>query len=51
MAVDYVYRLEQPHVAGTLASVCGRIAESDACRPASSPRLQHGATNVRRTPT
>lgn len=29
MAVDYVYRLEQPHVAGTLASVCGRIAESD----------------------
>jgi malate dehydrogenase (oxaloacetate-decarboxylating) len=27
MAVDYVYRLEQPHVAGTLAKVCGRIAE------------------------
>ena len=27
MAVDYVYRLEQPHVAGTLAKVCGRIAD------------------------
>jgi malate dehydrogenase (oxaloacetate-decarboxylating) len=27
MAVDYVYRLEQPHVPGQLAAVCGRIAE------------------------
>ncbi len=27
MAVDYVYRLEQPHVAGQLAAVCARIAE------------------------
>ncbi len=26
MAVDYVYRLEQPHVAGQLAKVCARIA-------------------------
>lgn len=28
MAVDYVYRLEQPHAAGTLAAVCGQIAEA-----------------------
>ncbi|MDQ3758428.1 MAG: hypothetical protein M3331_00575 [Actinomycetota bacterium] len=27
MAVDYVYRLEQPHVPGQLAKVCARIAE------------------------
>ncbi len=27
MAADYVYRIEQPHVAGQLAKVCGRIAE------------------------
>ncbi len=27
MAVDYVYRLEQPHIAGQLAKVCARIAE------------------------
>jgi malate dehydrogenase (oxaloacetate-decarboxylating) len=27
MAADYVYRLEQPHVAGQLAKVCSRIAE------------------------
>jgi malate dehydrogenase (oxaloacetate-decarboxylating) len=26
MAVDYVYRLEQPHVPGQLAAVCARIA-------------------------
>nr|MDQ3572426.1 NAD-dependent malic enzyme [Actinomycetota bacterium] len=28
MAVDYVYRLEQPHVAGQLARVCQTIADS-----------------------
>jgi malate dehydrogenase (oxaloacetate-decarboxylating) len=27
MAVDYVYRIEQPHRAGMLARVCGKIAE------------------------
>jgi len=27
MAVDYVYRLEQPHVSGQLAKVCARIAQ------------------------
>ena len=27
MAVDYVYRLEQPHVPGQLAAVCQRIAD------------------------
>ena len=27
MAVDYVYRLEQPHVPGQLARVCARIAD------------------------
>ena len=27
MAADYVYRLEQPHVAGQLAKVCARIAD------------------------
>src|SRR5918994_4733805 len=29
MAVDYVYRVEQPHVSGQLAKVCARIAEAD----------------------
>jgi malate dehydrogenase (oxaloacetate-decarboxylating) len=29
MAVDYVYRIEQPHVPGQLAKLAGRIAESD----------------------
>src|SRR5687767_9763928 len=29
MAADYVYRLEQPHVAGQLAKVCARIAEEN----------------------
>ena len=28
MAVDYVYRLEQPHVSGQLAKVCQRIADA-----------------------
>ncbi len=28
MPVDYVYRIEQPHVAGQLAKVCGEIAQS-----------------------
>ena len=27
MAVDYVYRIEQPHVRGQLATVCARIAD------------------------
>ena len=27
MGVDYVYRLDQPHVSGQLAKVCGTIAE------------------------
>lgn len=27
MAVDYVYRLEQPHMSGQLAAVCARIAD------------------------
>jgi malate dehydrogenase (oxaloacetate-decarboxylating) len=27
--VDYVYRIEQPHVPGQLATVCGRIAEAN----------------------
>ncbi len=29
MAVDYVYRLEQPHVSGQLAKVCQRIADAN----------------------
>ena len=29
MAVDYVYRIEQPHVAGQLAAVCSRIADEN----------------------
>jgi malate dehydrogenase (oxaloacetate-decarboxylating) len=29
VAVDYVYRVEQPHVSGQLAKVCARIAEAD----------------------
>jgi malate dehydrogenase (oxaloacetate-decarboxylating) len=29
MAVDYVYRLEQPHVSGQLARVCAAIAEGN----------------------
>ena len=29
MAVDYVYRVEQPHVSGQLARVCGMIAEAN----------------------
>ena len=28
MPVDYVYRIEQPHVAGQLAKVCGTIADA-----------------------
>ena len=28
MAVDYVYRVEQPHVPGQLAKLCARIAEA-----------------------
>ncbi len=28
MPVDYVYRIEQPHVSGQLAKVCGAIAEA-----------------------
>jgi malate dehydrogenase (oxaloacetate-decarboxylating) len=28
MPVDYVYRIEQPHVAGQLAKVCGTIAKA-----------------------
>lgn len=28
MAVDYVYRLEQPHVSGQLALVCQTIADA-----------------------
>ncbi len=28
MAVDYVYRIEQPHVAGQLATTCQRIADA-----------------------
>ena len=29
MAVDYVYRLEQPHISGQLAKVCQRIADAN----------------------
>jgi len=29
VAVDYVYRLEQPHVSGQLAKVCQRIADAN----------------------
>jgi malate dehydrogenase (oxaloacetate-decarboxylating) len=29
LAVDYVYRIEQPHVSGQLAKVCATIAEGD----------------------
>src|SRR6266480_5846104 len=29
MAVDYVYRVEQPHVSGQLARVCAVVAEGD----------------------
>jgi malate dehydrogenase (oxaloacetate-decarboxylating) len=29
MPVDYVYRIEQPHVSGQLARVCQRIADAD----------------------
>lgn len=29
MPVDYVYRIEQPHVPGQLARVCGAIADAD----------------------
>jgi malate dehydrogenase (oxaloacetate-decarboxylating) len=29
VAVDYVYRIEQPHVKGTLARVCSAIAETE----------------------
>ena len=29
VAVDYVYRLDQPHVPGQLATVCATIAEGD----------------------
>ena len=29
MAVDYVYRIEQPHVSGQLAKVCATIADGD----------------------
>ena len=29
MAVDYVYRIELPHVSGQLAKVCARIAEAN----------------------
>jgi malate dehydrogenase (oxaloacetate-decarboxylating) len=29
VAVDYVYRIEQPHVPGQLAKVCARIGEAD----------------------
>jgi malate dehydrogenase (oxaloacetate-decarboxylating) len=29
MAADYVYRIEQPHVAGQLAAVCARIAAEE----------------------
>lgn len=29
MAVDYVYRMELPHVSGQLATVCARIAEAN----------------------
>ena len=28
MPVDYVYRIEQPHIPGQLAKVCGKIAEA-----------------------
>jgi hypothetical protein len=28
LAVDYVYRIEQPHVSGQLAKVCAAIAEA-----------------------
>ena len=28
MPVDYVYRIEQPHLAGQLATTCGQIAEA-----------------------
>ncbi|MGH2951510.1 MAG: NAD-dependent malic enzyme, partial [Solirubrobacterales bacterium] len=28
MAVDYVYRIEQPHLPGQLATTCGRIADA-----------------------
>src|ERR687890_2161548 len=29
MPVDYVYRIEQPHVSGQLAKVCQRIADAE----------------------
>jgi hypothetical protein len=29
VAVDYVYRVEQPHVSGQLAKVCARIADAN----------------------
>jgi malate dehydrogenase (oxaloacetate-decarboxylating) len=29
MAVDYVYRIEQPHRAGMLARICGQIAQGE----------------------
>jgi malate dehydrogenase (oxaloacetate-decarboxylating) len=29
MAVDYVYRVEQPHVSGQLATVCRKIADAE----------------------
>jgi hypothetical protein len=29
VAVDYVYRIEQPHVPGQLAKTCARIAEAN----------------------
>jgi malate dehydrogenase (oxaloacetate-decarboxylating) len=29
MPVDYVYRIDQPHVSGQLAKVCGAIAQAD----------------------
>jgi malic enzyme len=39
VAVDYVYRIEQPHVSGQVAKVCERIAESELVPDALDPAV------------